>query len=151
MCFQDLVSNRNGNRLVGLLTQGAWPRERGAEDRTVVECKLVKEGRSLSRTIEEGLEQTGRYIDISGAGEGHLVVFDLRPGRSWEVEGLPGGEGPEGRADHGLGGLRGWWWGHPSVRPMIRTRLVHGVPESGPDRPARWPGPGEGGTVESRG
>ncbi|MYA12601.1 MAG: hypothetical protein F4087_12395 [Gemmatimonadetes bacterium] len=60
-----------------------WPREEEREDRIVVECKLVKEGRSLSRTIDEGLEQTGRYMDISGTDDGHLVVFDLRPGRSW--------------------------------------------------------------------
>ena len=37
----------------------------------------------LSRTVDEGLEQTGRYMDISGTDEGHLVVFDMRPGRSW--------------------------------------------------------------------
>ena len=60
-----------------------WPREDGPEDRIVVECKLVKEGRSLSRTVEEGLEQTRRYMDISGTDAGHLVVFDLRPGKSW--------------------------------------------------------------------
>jgi len=70
-----------GSRRVDLLV--VWPRERGAENRIVVECKLVKEGRSLSRTVDEGLEQTRRYMDISGTVEGHLVVFDLRPGRSW--------------------------------------------------------------------
>ena len=37
----------------------------------------------LSRTVAEGLEQTGRYMDISGTDEGHLVVFDMRLGRSW--------------------------------------------------------------------
>ncbi len=70
-----------GSRRVDLLI--VWPREGGREDRIVVECKLVKEGRSLSRTVEEGLEQTKRYMDISGTGIGHLVVFDMRPGRSW--------------------------------------------------------------------
>ena len=70
-----------GSRRVDLLV--VWPREGGAEDRIVVECKLVREGRSLSRTVDEGLEQTRRYMDISGTDEGHLVVFDLRPGRSW--------------------------------------------------------------------
>ena len=43
----------------------------------------MKEGRSLSRTVEEGLEQTKRYMDISETSAGHLVIFDLRPGRSW--------------------------------------------------------------------
>ena len=70
-----------GSRRVDLLV--VWPREEGRDDRIVVECKLVKEGRSLSRTVDEGLEQTRRYMDISGTDEGHLVVFDLRPGRSW--------------------------------------------------------------------
>ena len=70
-----------GSRRVDLLV--VWPREEGREDRIVVECKLVKEGRSLSRTVDEGLEQTRRYMDISGTDDGHLVVFDLRPGRSW--------------------------------------------------------------------
>ena len=70
-----------GSRRVDLLI--VWSRERGREDRIVVECKLVKKGRSLSRTVEEGLEQTKRYMDICGTAVGHLVVFDMRPGRSW--------------------------------------------------------------------
>ena len=70
-----------GSRRVDLLV--VWPRADGREDRIVVECKLVREGRSLARTVEEGLEQTRRYMDISGTDAGHLVVFDMRPGRSW--------------------------------------------------------------------
>ena len=70
-----------GSRRVDLLV--VWPRKRGREDRIVVECKLVREGHSHSRTVEQGLEQTRRYMDISGTDEGHLVVFDMRPGRSW--------------------------------------------------------------------
>ena len=70
-----------GSRRVDLLV--VWPREGGREDRIVVECKLVREGRSLSRTVEEGLEQTRRYMDIGGTDAGHLVVFDMRAGRSW--------------------------------------------------------------------
>ena len=70
-----------GSRRVDLLV--VWPREGGREERIVVECKLVKEGRSMSRTVEVGLEQTKRYMDISGTEAGHLVVFDMRPGRSW--------------------------------------------------------------------
>ena len=94
-----------GSRRVDLLV--VWPRERGREDRIVVECKLVREGRSLSRTVDEGLEQTGRYMDISGTDEGHLVVFDMRPGRSWAERVFREREGPAGRADQGLGGLMG--------------------------------------------
>ena len=70
------------SRRVDLLV--VWPREGGGEDRIVVECKLVREGRSLARTVEKGLEQTRRYMDISGTDAGHLVVFDMRPGGSWE-------------------------------------------------------------------
>ena len=70
-----------GSRRVDLLV--VWPRDDRREDRIVVECKLVKDGRSLSRTVEEGLEQTRRYMDLSGTDAGHLVVFDMRPGRTW--------------------------------------------------------------------
>ena len=61
-----------------------WPRERQREDLFVVECKMVREGRSRERTVERGLEQTAQYMDISGTGAGHLVVFDMRADRSWE-------------------------------------------------------------------
>ena len=70
-----------GSRRVDLLV--VWPREGRREDRIVVECKLVREGRSLACTVEDGLEQTRRYMDISGTDAGHLVVFDMRPGGSW--------------------------------------------------------------------
>ncbi len=71
-----------GSRRVDLLI--VWPDGGGGERRYVVECKLVREGRSRERTIAEGLRQTVRYMDISGTDAGHLVVFDMRDGRSWE-------------------------------------------------------------------
>jgi hypothetical protein len=50
--------------------------------RVVIEVKVVK---SLGpETLAEGLRQTGEYMDKSGATEGHLVVFDRRPERTWE-------------------------------------------------------------------
>ena len=70
-----------GSRRVDLLV--VWPREEGLEDRIVVECKLARRDRSLARTVEEGLDQTAAYMDISGTDEGHLVVFDMREERSW--------------------------------------------------------------------
>ena len=70
-----------GSRRVDLLL--IWPDAHGREGRFVVECKLVKNGRSRSSIIEKGLEQTARYMDLSGTAAGHLVVFDLRAGRSW--------------------------------------------------------------------
>ncbi len=69
-----------GSRRVDLLV--VWPPETGSPGRFVVECKLVRSGRA--RTIDKGLEQTAVYMDTSGADGGHLVVFDMREGRSWE-------------------------------------------------------------------
>ena len=70
-----------GSRRVDLLL--VWPDRRGRESRFVVECKLVRDGRSRTRTIEKGLEQTAAYMDLSGTDAGHLVVFDMRTGREW--------------------------------------------------------------------
>ena len=70
-----------GSGRVDLLV--VWPDVHGREGRFVVECKLVKDGRSHSRTVEKGLEQTARYMDLSAADAGHLVVFDMRRERSW--------------------------------------------------------------------
>ncbi len=70
-----------GSRRVDLLV--VWPREGGRDDRIVIECKPVKDGASRERTVAAGLEQTAAYMDLSGTTEGHLVVFDLRKGRSW--------------------------------------------------------------------
>ena len=70
-----------GSRRVDLLV--VWPRRDGREDRIVVECKLARKGRSLSRTVEKGLDQTATYMDISDTEQGHLVVFDMREERSW--------------------------------------------------------------------
>ena len=70
-----------GSRRVDLLV--IWPRPDGGESRYVVECKLVRDGRSHARAVEMGLEQTAAYMDTSGASAGHLVVFDMREGRSW--------------------------------------------------------------------
>ena len=54
----------------------------GAEQRMVVECKLVWKG--LEATVDEGFRQTTAYMDLWRATEGHLVVFDRTPGKSWE-------------------------------------------------------------------
>ena len=60
-----------------------WP----AADRVqefVVECKVVRERDSLESVVDEGVEQTARYVDRCGAEAGHLVVIDRRENRSWE-------------------------------------------------------------------
>ncbi len=65
-----------------------WPRPgRPLADRPlkqVIECKVVGEKKGLESTIGKGLEQTVWYMDRCGAEAGHLVVFDLRPNKSWE-------------------------------------------------------------------
>ena len=66
-----------------------WPHREGLPSdlwrRFVVECKVLRDGdrRGLDGTIERGLEQTLGYMDKSGSGEGHLVVFD----RTGEAQG----------------------------------------------------------------
>jgi len=57
-----------------------------AEQRFVVEMKVVRERRSLEATIEEGLTQTAGYADKCHPEEAHLVVVDPSPAstRSWD-------------------------------------------------------------------
>jgi len=54
----------------------------GAEQRIVIELKVLH--RSRQKTLSEGLEQTFQYMDRAGTEEGHLVIFDRRPDRTWE-------------------------------------------------------------------
>ena len=66
-----------------------WPHREGLPSdlwrRFVVECKVLRDGdrRGLDGTIKRGVEQTLGYMDKSGSGEGHLVVFD----RTGEAQG----------------------------------------------------------------
>jgi len=55
-----------------------WPLQK-----TVSELK-VRRRESLDVINSEGLAQTYDYMDRCGAVEGHLVIFDRRPGISWE-------------------------------------------------------------------
>ena len=52
--------------------------------RHVIECKVVRERSGRESVIRQGREQTARYMDRCGAETGHLLVFDIREGRSWE-------------------------------------------------------------------
>ncbi len=67
-----------GRRRTDLLI--IWRRPE-AEQRAVIELKILRGSRD--RTIEEGLQQTAEYMDRCGAGEGHLVIFDRNPQRTW--------------------------------------------------------------------
>jgi len=55
-----------------------WPLQK-----TVIELK-VRRRESLDTVKSEGLAQTHDYMDRCGADEGHLVIFDRRPGISWD-------------------------------------------------------------------
>ena len=63
-----------------------WPADAppGAARKIVIECKVVHPKRGLEATIREGLEQTRAYLQRCAAAEGHLVIFDRRPERTWE-------------------------------------------------------------------
>lgn len=61
-----------------------WPRSDGTELTYVIECKVLRRGRSMDRVVREGMHQTETYMDRCGAESGHLVVFDMRTGKSWE-------------------------------------------------------------------
>jgi hypothetical protein len=39
---------------------------------------------SLERVRQRGQEQTAGYLDTLGLSEGWLIIFDQRPGLSWE-------------------------------------------------------------------
>lgn len=51
--------------------------------REVIELKVVRPKDGLQKAIDQGTEQTRRYMDQCGATHGHLVVFDTRGRTSW--------------------------------------------------------------------
>ena len=61
-----------------------WPQKAGQPSdlwqRFVIECKVLRSSdrKSLTGTIERGVEQTLGYMKKCGATEGHLVLFDRR-------------------------------------------------------------------------
>ena len=57
-----------------------WPAH--GERRIVVECR-IRHG-DLEKTVAEGVAQTQRYMDRSGADTGHLIVFDRSTRRTWD-------------------------------------------------------------------
>ena len=50
----------------------------------VIECKVRRENVGWESLLGEGRQQTAEYMDRCGAEAGHLVIFDSRPGRSWD-------------------------------------------------------------------
>ena len=58
-----------------------WPFSVGTQ-KAVIELKVLH--KTLDKTIVDGLAQTLGYMDRCRASEGHLVIFDRTPDRSWE-------------------------------------------------------------------
>lgn len=59
-----------------------WPYGKaGAVQKVVLELK-IRRGK-LELVQEKGLAQTWHYLDRSRADEGHLLIFDRDPARSW--------------------------------------------------------------------
>ena len=54
----------------------------GTRQAIVLELKILHH--SLEATLAQGLTQTRAYLDRCGAEEGHLIIFDRDPKRSWE-------------------------------------------------------------------
>ena len=61
-----------------------WPLRGGATQRYVIECKVLRPGRGFETVVAEAVSQAEAYRDACGAESGHVAVFDLRPGRTWE-------------------------------------------------------------------
>jgi hypothetical protein len=53
-------------------------------DRFALEIKRVRTRDALDTVVDRGVAQLGRYLDTVGLDHGWLVVFDVRPDRSWE-------------------------------------------------------------------
>ncbi|MEM7403396.1 MAG: ATP-binding protein, partial [Myxococcota bacterium] len=66
-----------------------WPKHRSTQanivgQRIVLELKLMRAKDSFDTKLQEGMQQTGQYMDQCAATEGHLLLFDRRAGKSWD-------------------------------------------------------------------
>lgn len=59
-----------------------WPYSKGVQ-KIIAELK-VRRSQALETLILEGISQTWDYMDRCGSDQGHLIVFDRNPKRSWE-------------------------------------------------------------------
>ena len=60
----------------------AWQVSPGIWQRVVIEMKIIRGSRD--KTIHAGLAQVYRYAYRCGADGAHLMVFDQKPGLSWD-------------------------------------------------------------------
>ena len=67
-----------------LITKPLTEQYGGPFQRIVLELKILRG--AIETTIAEGLKQTVWYMDRCGGtiNEGHFILFDRRPGRTWE-------------------------------------------------------------------
>jgi hypothetical protein len=85
--LQRIVNNKGrvereyglGRRRTDLLV--IWPHPGGTQ-RVVIELKILYG--TLERTLRDGLAQTWEYMDRCGVAEGHLLIFDRTPDKSWD-------------------------------------------------------------------
>jgi hypothetical protein len=68
----------------------------GGVQKVVLELKLVYG--SLDHTIEQGLSQISEYMERCGTMEGHLLIFDRDPEKSWDKKIFIREESFQGRA-----------------------------------------------------
>ncbi len=62
--------------------QSSADRQPEKNQRVVIELKILY--KSMEKTIDAGLQQTWEYMDRCRADEGHLVIFDRSPKKSWK-------------------------------------------------------------------
>ena len=68
-----------GRKRVEILIQ--WPAQPGPTAQPIViELKVLRG----ERTLTDGLQQTAEYMDTNASTEGHLVIFDATPGKTWD-------------------------------------------------------------------
>ena len=66
-----------------------WPLGDGLKvgeplQKVVIELKMLREKKTLEGIVKEGLSQTAAYADGCGVDEAHLVIFDVRPDKTWD-------------------------------------------------------------------
>ena len=73
-----------GRKRTDLLIRQPLSQEYGGPyQRIVLELKILRS--NLEQTIQDGLRQTWEYMDLCGSvDEGHFILFDRNPSRSWE-------------------------------------------------------------------
>lgn len=62
----------------------------------VIELKI----RRSQRSVTDGLTQTASYMDRSAASEGHLIIFDREPNKTWEEKIYVLAEAVDGKIVH---------------------------------------------------